>query len=82
MTGGPHNGLSDKDWRYLTCLAEYMAGNDADWALWAVQGSYYVRDKTVDHNETWGALDYEWRDWRNPKFKAMLGTMVNVTQGP
>lgn len=82
MTGGPHDGLSDKDWRYLTCLAEYMAGNDADWSLWAVQGSYYVRNKKVDHDETWGALDYEWRDWRNPKFKAMLGNMVNVTQGP
>ncbi|KJZ76040.1 hypothetical protein HIM_04496 [Hirsutella minnesotensis 3608] len=82
MTGGPHDGLSDKDYKFLTCLVEYMSGNDADWSLWAVQGSYYVRGKTLDMNETWGALDYEWRDWRNPKFKAMLGKMVDVTQGP
>ncbi|PFH61796.1 hypothetical protein XA68_16224 [Ophiocordyceps unilateralis] len=82
MTGGPRHGLSDKDTRFLDCLAGYMAGNDADWALWAIQGSYYVRGKTVDYNETWGALDYEWRDWRNPSFKAKLGRMLGVTQGP
>ncbi|KAG8420345.1 hypothetical protein J3459_011154 [Metarhizium acridum] len=82
MTGGPHDGLSDEDNDYLTCLVGYMESNDADWAHWAVQGSYYVRDKTVDYNETWGALDYEWSDWRNPKFKGMLGNMFAVTQGP
>ncbi|PHH77207.1 hypothetical protein CDD80_823 [Ophiocordyceps camponoti-rufipedis] len=82
MTGGPRQGMSDKDARFLDCLSGYMAGNDADWALWAVQGSYYVRGKTVDHNETWGALDYEWRDWRNPSFKAKLSRMLGVTQGP
>ncbi|PHH72869.1 hypothetical protein CDD83_4860 [Cordyceps sp. RAO-2017] len=82
MTGGPRDGLSDKDARYLTCLVDYMSGNDADWSLWAIQGSYYVRDKVVDMNETWGALDHDWRDWRNPKFKAMLGKMVDMTQSP
>ncbi|KAL3953485.1 hypothetical protein ACCO45_011441 [Purpureocillium lilacinum] len=54
MTGGPHDGLSDDDYKYLTCLVEYMESNDADWALWAIQGSYYVRGGTVDFNETWG----------------------------
>ncbi|RDA87507.1 hypothetical protein CP532_1612 [Ophiocordyceps camponoti-leonardi (nom. inval.)] len=84
MTGGDshHDGLSEMDARFLDCLTEYMAGNDADWALWAVQGSYYVRDKTVDHNETWGALDYQWGGWRNPIFKAKLQKMMEVTQGP
>ncbi|GJN66722.1 cellulase family protein [Purpureocillium lilacinum] len=82
MTGGPHDGLSDDDYKYLTCLVEYMESNDADWALWAIQGSYYVRGGTVDFNETWGALDYSWQDWRNPAFKSMLGKMLDVTQGP
>lgn len=82
MTGGPHDGLSDDDYDYLTCLVGYMENNDADWAHWAVQGSYYIRDQTVDKEETWGALDYQWSDWRNPKFKSMLGKMVDVTQGP
>lgn len=86
MTGGPQDGpqdgLNDQDYKYLTCLAGYMEDNDADWGLWAIQGSYYVRDQTVDHNETWGALDHDWNDWRNPKFKSLLGKMWDVTQGP
>jgi hypothetical protein len=82
MTGGPHDGLSDDDQDYLTCLVGYMENNDADWAHWAVQGSYYIRQGTANANETWGALDYEWSDWRNPKFKAMLGNMFDVVQGP
>lgn len=82
MTGGPKDGLSQDDYNYLTCLVGYMEENDADWALWAVQGSYYVRDKAVDKEETWGALDYSWTNWRKANFKQMLGKMVDVSQGP
>jgi endoglucanase len=82
MQGGPNAGLSDEDYEYLTCLVSYLEGNDADWALWALQGSYYVRDGVVDNEETWGALDYEWRAWRNTVFKTLLGNLFNVTQGP
>ncbi|EGX90299.1 cellulase family protein [Cordyceps militaris CM01] len=82
MTGGDKDGLNDKDSSYLTCLREYMEDNDADWSLWALQGTYYVRDGKVDAEETWGALDHDWKDWRNPKFKAMLGKMPEVTQFP
>lgn len=83
MTGGDHaGGLSDADYDYLTCLVGYMTNNDADWALWAIQGSYYIRNGVVDYNETWGVLDYSWTGWRNPEFPALLGAMWNVTQGP
>lgn len=83
MTGGDNaGGLSDADYDYLTCLVGYMTSNDADWALWAIQGSYYVRNGVVDYNETWGVLNYNWTDWRNPQFPALLGAMWNVTQGP
>ncbi|KAK3190726.1 hypothetical protein K4F52_003042 [Lecanicillium sp. MT-2017a] len=82
MTGGGNKGLNDKDYKYLTCLVEYMENNDADWALWAIQGSYYVRDGVLDKEETWGALDYDWNDTRNPEFKGILGKMPDVTQGP
>lgn len=82
MTGGDKDGLNDKDSKYLSCLVDYMSDNDADWSLWAVQGSYYVRDGQLDHEETWGALDYAWSDWRNPKFKGMLGKMPEVSQFP
>lgn len=83
MTSGDKaGGLSDADYDYLTCLVGYMTSNDADWALWAIQGSYYVRNGVVDYNETWGVLDYNWTTWRNPQFPALLGAMWNVTQQP
>ncbi|PHH79522.1 hypothetical protein CDD82_2343 [Ophiocordyceps australis] len=82
LTGGSHSGLSGQDYRYLKCLVKYMESNDADWALWAIQGSYYIRNGNIDRNETWGALDYEWKDWRNPTFKPMLGKMFDMTQEP
>ncbi|OLN81540.1 Endoglucanase 1 [Colletotrichum chlorophyti] len=82
MDGGAEQGLSAGDRAYLSCLVGYLEGNDADWALWAIQGSYYVRNRIVDFDETWGALDREWKGWRNPSFKGMLGNIFNVTQGP
>jgi hypothetical protein len=82
MTGGNNKGLNDKDNSYLTCLAKYMSDNDAEWAVWAIQGSYYARDKVVDEDEGWGVLNKDWSDWRNPAFPGMLNTMFNVTQGP
>ena len=82
MQGGPNDGLSDGDLAYLTCLVSYMENNDADWALWALQGSYYVRDGVVDKDETWGALDRAWSGWRNPRFRELLGKMFESTQGP
>ncbi|SPO00561.1 uncharacterized protein DNG_03309 [Cephalotrichum gorgonifer] len=82
MQGGPNAGLSDGDFAYLTCLVSYMDNNDADWALWAIQGSYYVRDGVVDKDETWGALNRDWSGWRNPRFRELLGKMFDVKQGP
>ena len=77
--GGVESGLEQD---YLKCLVPYMEGNDADWAIWALQGSYYVRDGVVDFDEGYGLLDHEWKDWRNGTFKAALGTMFEMTQGP
>jgi endoglucanase len=82
MEGGPNNGLNDKDYAYLTCLVGYMENNDADWALWSIAGSYYIREGTVDREDTWGALDKSWTGWRNANFKGMLGRMWETTQGP
>jgi hypothetical protein len=82
MQGGDFGGLNEKDDRYLNCLVDWMEGNDADWAVWAIQGSYYVRDKVVDYDETWGLMDREFSDWRNPAFPARLGDMWKMTQQP
>jgi len=82
MTGGPNQGLSNDDNRYLKCLVGYMENNDADWALWALQGSYYIRDGKTDYDEGWGALSGDWSGWRNPQFPKMLGKMWQMQQTP
>ena len=67
---------------YLKCLVSYMEGNDADWAVWALQGGYYLREGVVDSDESYGLLTHDWSTWRNATFKAALGTMFEMTQGP
>lgn len=82
MAGGSKQGLSDREYKYLSCLVQYMESNDADWAVWAIQGSYYIRSSVIDYDESYGLLTHNWSAWRNPKFSAMLGRMWQVTQGP
>lgn len=82
MEGGEFDGLSEKDNRYLNCLVSYMENNDADWAVWAIQGSYYVRDGKTDYDETWGLMNRNWTGWRNPAFSAKLGKMWKMAQQP
>lgn len=80
--GGANSGLDDQDYAYLTCLVSYLEGNDAEWSVWALQGDYMERDGQVSYDETWGLLNEDWSDWRNPSFAGLLGSMWNVTQGP
>jgi hypothetical protein len=82
MEGGEFDGLSEKDDRYLNCLVSYMQNNDADWAVWAIQGSYYARDGKADADETWGLMNHNWTGWRNPAFPGKLGDMWKMTQQP
>jgi len=85
QAGGPpeRQGIgTQEDYDYLTCLVDYIKGNDGDWALWAIQGSYYVRDGVVDNDEPWGVLNSQWSDWRNPSVKNVLKDIFLVTQGP
>ncbi|KAJ7507163.1 glycoside hydrolase family 5 protein [Mycena galericulata] len=82
QTGGTYEGLVESDYNYLTCLAQYMTSNDADWSVWALQGTYYVRDGTINYDESYGLLTTDWSTWRNSNFTSLLGAMWNVTQGP
>lgn len=79
---GANGTLSSEDQSYLTCLVQYMQNNDADWAVWAVQGDYYVREGQLSYVESYGLLDPTWTRAQNPSFAGMLGSMWNVTQGP
>ncbi|KAI1878072.1 hypothetical protein JX265_002440 [Neoarthrinium moseri] len=82
LTGGPNDGLGDADKKYFDCIKEWLGGNDADWALWAVQGSYYIREGAADVEETWGLLNANWDGLRNEAFLPMMADLFKVTQGP
>ncbi|KAF9530983.1 cellulase family protein [Crepidotus variabilis] len=72
----------DSDYQYLQCLRQYLESNDADWSYWALQGDYYVRDKSINLSESFGLLKDDWSGTRNPSFLGYLGKMRDVTQGP
>lgn len=59
-----------------------MEYNDAEWAYWELQGSYYVRDPTINLDESFGVLNSDWNDWWSSSFATQLGQMWEVTQGP
>lgn len=85
LAGGPpeRSGIgSQEDYDYLKCLMDYVVGNDGDWALWALQGNYYVRDGQVDRDEGWGLLNGEWTAWRNPRVRDVIGRLFETNQGP
>lgn len=80
--GWAQNNPSAAENAYIKCLVSYMEDNDAEWAYWALMGSYYVRDKTANKDETFGLLATDWSGWRNGTFPTTLGKMMTVTQGP
>ena len=68
------------DW--LGCLKDYLESNDADWAMWALPGSYYIKSGKANWADGWGLVDKTWSRLRDPGFAARLGQMWDVTQGP
>ncbi|TVU15555.1 hypothetical protein EJB05_39080, partial [Eragrostis curvula] len=59
---GTHIG----DNRYLTCFLSVAAEMDLDWAIWALQGSYYIREGILAYDESYGLLSWDWCTARNP----------------
>ncbi|KXJ97205.1 glycoside hydrolase family 5 protein [Microdochium bolleyi] len=83
MAGGPRpDGLSDKDGRYFDCLKQYAVGNDMEWAIWALQGTYYIREGILEYEDSWGYVNADWTGVRNPQIGELLGPLFAVTQGP
>ncbi|KAI5787648.1 glycosyl hydrolase family 5 protein/cellulase [Peziza echinospora] len=75
-------GTSSKELAYIDCISKYLESNDADWAYWALQGTYYIRDGTVDKDEGFGLLNKDWSGWRNSAFIGKMGKNWQINQGP
>ncbi|KAB8303540.1 hypothetical protein EYC80_004948 [Monilinia laxa] len=66
---------------YSTCLKSYLSELKAGWMVWALSGSYYIREGTQDYEETWGLLSHDWSEWRDPTdVKNVIEPMVSGTK--
>ncbi|XP_057802744.1 glycosyl hydrolase 5 family protein-like [Salvia miltiorrhiza] len=68
------------DNRYISCLLAAVAEADLDWALWALQGSYILREGHVNLEEIYGVLDINWDHPRNPAFLDRLQVIRQINQ--
>lgn len=69
------------DSRFLACVLGLLEQTDQDWALWALQGSYYLRNGVSDLDETYGLLTSTWNTIRNLNFLTLLrSTILNSSR--
>uniref|UniRef100_A0A0E0KRY7 Glycoside hydrolase family 5 domain-containing protein n=1 Tax=Oryza punctata TaxID=4537 RepID=A0A0E0KRY7_ORYPU len=76
------SGTHVADNRYLTCFLSVAAEMDLDWAIWALQGSYYIREGTLAYDESYGLLSWDWCTARNPSFIKRINALQSPFQGP
>jgi hypothetical protein len=69
------------DNRYLTCFLSIAADMDLDWAVWALQGSYYIREGVLAYDESYGLLSWDWCTARNPSFIKRINSLQSPFQG-
>ncbi|XP_010261410.1 PREDICTED: uncharacterized protein LOC104600255 [Nelumbo nucifera] len=79
--GVDQRGVNRADNRFLSCFLAFAAERDLDWAMWALQGSYYLRNGRAGFEETYGVLDASWDQPRNPKFQERFRLIQNLMQG-
>ena len=53
--GFPQNESTATD-PYASCLLDYFPSQHAGWMIWALGGSYYIREGTQDRDEDWLVL--------------------------
>ncbi len=75
------SGTHVADNRYLTCFLTVAAEMDLDWAIWALQGSYYIREGTLAYDESYGLLSWDWCTARNPSFIKRINALQSPFQG-
>jgi hypothetical protein len=74
--------LDRKDARFYPCAAAVVAEHDLDWALWALQGSYALRQGVAGMDEVYGVLDWSWTRPRNATLLARVQALQRPLRGP
>ncbi|ONK58283.1 uncharacterized protein A4U43_C09F10580 [Asparagus officinalis] len=80
--GIDQRGENNNDNRYLGCFLATAAALDVDWGLWALQGSYYLREGIVDAEEFYGVFSLNWERKRNQTFLDRIASLRSPFQGP
>ncbi|CAN6279072.1 unnamed protein product [Urochloa humidicola] len=68
--------------RYFPCAAAVAAERDLDWAYWALQGSYALRQGVAGMDEVYGVLDWSWSRPRNATLLPRIQALQRPLQGP
>ncbi|XP_073130508.1 glycosyl hydrolase 5 family protein-like [Henckelia pumila] len=79
--GIDQTGVNEADNRYISCFLAAVVENDLDWALWAFQGSYMLREGGVNVGESYGIMDFNWVRPKNPSFVQRLQFARQMNQG-
>ncbi|CAD6250452.1 unnamed protein product [Miscanthus lutarioriparius] len=80
--GADSRGGDRKDNRYFPCAAAVAAEHDVDWAYWALQGSYALRQGVAGMDEVYGVLDWSWSKPRNATVLPRIQALQRPLQGP
>ncbi|XP_077229742.1 glycosyl hydrolase 5 family protein-like [Tasmannia lanceolata] len=80
--GVDERGTNVNDNRFLNCMFGVAADLDLDWSLWALQGSYYLREGVKGMDETYGILGWDWCGPRNSSFLERISALQSPFQGP
>ncbi|KAG8082390.1 hypothetical protein GUJ93_ZPchr0014g46641 [Zizania palustris] len=79
--GVDNRGGNVNDNRYYGCVAAVAADLDLDWALWTLQGSYYLREGVLGLDEVYGVLDWAWCKPRNDTALSRLNALQRPFRG-
>ncbi|OEL22417.1 hypothetical protein BAE44_0016564 [Dichanthelium oligosanthes] len=80
--GADLRGRDLKDNRFFPCAAAVAAEHDLDWAYWALQGSYALRQGVTGMDEVYGVLDWSWSKPRNETVLPRIQALQRPIQGP
>lgn len=73
--------VSEPDNLHLPCILSYLADKDLEWGVWALQGSYYLREGERGMDETYGMFNTNWTALRNPTYHSKLEFLQQKLQG-
>nr|CAB3450253.1 unnamed protein product [Digitaria exilis] len=80
--GADLRGGDPRDNRFFPCAASVAAEHDLDWAYWALQGSYALRQGVAGMDEAYGVLDWSWSKPRNVTVLPRIQSLQRPNQGP